>query len=129
VFDPLDAKNAYLNIGKLGAIVRRYSVNHYGASSSPLHAGLDSDRLVAEWRLDVPPVDGGIHVVRSVVVPNEVRTLRRTDPPAVRRIQLAIREQFLRNLSDGLVVVACERLPHGCEYGFGGDPLAAGARA
>jgi predicted GNAT superfamily acetyltransferase len=126
VFDPLDTKNAYLNIGKLGAMVRRYSVNHYGASSSPLHAGLDSDRLVAEWRLDVPPIDAGIRVVRAVVVPDEVRTLRRTDPAAVRRIQLAIREQFLRNLSDGLIVVACERLPHGSEYGFGRDPFAVG---
>jgi len=48
-FDPLEIKNAYLNIEKLGAIARRYSVNQYGVTSSPLQGGLPSDRLVAEW--------------------------------------------------------------------------------
>ncbi len=48
-FDPLEIKNAYLNIEKLGAIARRYSVNQYGITSSPLQGGLPSDRLVAEW--------------------------------------------------------------------------------
>src|SRR5204863_5815649 len=35
-FDPLEIKNAHLNLARLGAIARRYSVNHYGHSSSPL---------------------------------------------------------------------------------------------
>ena len=34
-FDPLEIKNAYLNIEKLGAIARRYNVNQYGITSSP----------------------------------------------------------------------------------------------
>src|SRR6185312_5396645 len=50
-FDPLEIKNAYLNLVRLGAIARRYSVNHYGLSSSPLQGGLPTDRLVAEWWL------------------------------------------------------------------------------
>ena len=50
-FDPLEIKNAYLNIERLGAIARRYSVNQYGFTSSPLQGGLPSDRLVAEWWL------------------------------------------------------------------------------
>jgi predicted GNAT superfamily acetyltransferase len=50
-FDPLEIKNAYLNIEKLGAIARRYNVNQYGMTSSPLQGGLPSDRLVAEWWL------------------------------------------------------------------------------
>jgi len=50
-FDPLEIKNAYLNIEKLGAIARRYNVNQYGITSSPLQGGLPSDRLVAEWWL------------------------------------------------------------------------------
>jgi len=29
-FDPLEIKNAYLNLEKLGAIARRYNVNQYG---------------------------------------------------------------------------------------------------
>ncbi len=48
-FDPLEIKNAYLNIEKLGAIARRYNVDQYGITSSPLQGGLPSDRLVAEW--------------------------------------------------------------------------------
>src|SRR5260370_5056553 len=48
-FDPLEIKNAYLNIEKLGAIARRDSVNQYGITSWRLHGGLPTDRLVAEW--------------------------------------------------------------------------------
>jgi predicted GNAT superfamily acetyltransferase len=55
-FDPLEIKNAHLNIHKLGAIVRRYEVNFYGVSSSRLQGGLPTDRLVAEWQLDSPRV-------------------------------------------------------------------------
>ncbi len=39
-FDPLEIKNAYLNIERLGAIARRYHVNQYGITSSPLQGGL-----------------------------------------------------------------------------------------
>src|ERR1700726_463175 len=47
-FDPLEIKNAYLNVEKLGAIARRYNINQYGITSSPLQGGLPSDRLIAE---------------------------------------------------------------------------------
>src|SRR5580704_12686295 len=50
-FDPLEIKNAYLNIERLGAIARRYHVNQYGITSSPLQGGLPTDRLLAEWWL------------------------------------------------------------------------------
>ncbi len=55
-FDPLESKNAYLNIVKLGAIVRRYYPNHYGETTGVLQRGLDSDRVIAEWWIDRPPV-------------------------------------------------------------------------
>ena len=50
-FDPMEIKNAYLNLHKLGAIARRYTINQYGISSSPLQGGLPTDRLIAEWWL------------------------------------------------------------------------------
>ncbi len=50
-FDPVEIKNAYLNIAKLGAIARRYRADFYGPSSSPLQGGLPTDRLYAEWWL------------------------------------------------------------------------------
>src|SRR5205085_1868843 len=43
-FDPLELKNAFLNIQRLGAIVRHYYPNQYGTTSSPLHGGLPTDR-------------------------------------------------------------------------------------
>jgi predicted GNAT superfamily acetyltransferase len=50
-FDPLEIKNAYLNIEKPGRL-RRYHVNQYGLTTSPLQGGLPSDRLIAEWWLN-----------------------------------------------------------------------------
>jgi predicted GNAT superfamily acetyltransferase len=50
-FDPLEIKNAYLNIVRLGAISRRYIKDFYGPSTSALQGGLPTDRLVAEWWL------------------------------------------------------------------------------
>jgi len=50
-FDPLEIKNAHLNLARLGAIARRYQADIYGPSSSPLQGGLPTDRLYAEWWL------------------------------------------------------------------------------
>jgi predicted GNAT superfamily acetyltransferase len=55
-FDPLEIKNAYLNIARLGAICRRYQPDFYGPSTSPLQGGLPTDRLYAEWWLRSPRV-------------------------------------------------------------------------
>src|SRR6201987_2077827 len=55
-FDPLEMRNAHFNLNRLGAIARRYEPNLYGITSSPLHRGLATDRLVAEWYLDSPRV-------------------------------------------------------------------------
>ena len=52
-FDPLQSRNAHLNINKLGVIACSYDINLYGeVSSSKLHSGLGTDRLLAEWWLD-----------------------------------------------------------------------------
>ncbi len=51
-FDPLQAVNGHFNIRKLGVMVRKYESNIYGVSGSPLHRGLPTDRLIAEWNLN-----------------------------------------------------------------------------
>jgi predicted GNAT superfamily acetyltransferase len=51
-FDPLEFRNAYFNLNRLGAICRTYLPNFYGVTSSPLHRGLATDRLLAEWHLE-----------------------------------------------------------------------------
>lgn len=50
-FDPLEARNAHLNLRRLGATAAEYRRDAYGASASPLHAGIGTDRLVAEWAI------------------------------------------------------------------------------
>lgn len=55
-FDPLQARNAHLNITRLGAIVREYRENMYGDTDSPLHRGIGTDRFVALWLLDTERV-------------------------------------------------------------------------
>jgi predicted GNAT superfamily acetyltransferase len=55
-FDPLQTLNAHFNIHKLGTICRTYEDNIYGRSSSPLHHGLPTDRLLAEWHVNAPSV-------------------------------------------------------------------------
>lgn len=68
-FDPLQSRNAHLNITKLGAVVREYRVNMYGESDSALHHGIGTDRFVPLWLMDservrrrlagTPPEDPG----------------------------------------------------------------------
>jgi len=50
-FDPLEARNAYLNLHLLGAIACHYSRDHYGAMEDALNAGLPTDRFEVEWEL------------------------------------------------------------------------------
>ena len=60
-FDPLETRNAHFNINRLGAIARHYIPNLYGITSSPLHRGLPTDRLLVEWHLDSKRVIAAIN--------------------------------------------------------------------
>jgi predicted GNAT superfamily acetyltransferase len=48
-FDPLQAGNAWFNLGVLGARSHTYEVDLYGPRSDDLNTGLATDRLLAEW--------------------------------------------------------------------------------
>jgi predicted GNAT superfamily acetyltransferase len=50
-FEPLESRNAHLNFARLGATSREYRRDLYGAPDSPLHRGLGTDRLVADWAI------------------------------------------------------------------------------
>ncbi len=56
-YDPLLSRNAYLNIGQLGAICNTYKREYYGEMVDALNAGLASDRFEAEWWLNTPRVE------------------------------------------------------------------------
>jgi predicted GNAT superfamily acetyltransferase len=118
-FDPLEIKNAHLNLVRLGAIARRYSVNHYGDSSSPLQGGLPTDRLVAEWWLKsgrvVNLLDHGqapqFQVEEKISVPSQVYTWKASaaERPKAAEVQKRNREEFLRAFPHGLVALGYER--------------------
>ncbi len=115
-FDPLQIKNAFFNISRLGAIVRRYIPNCYGRTSSPLHGGLPTDRLVAEWWVESPRVatilKGAPQQISNdavrISLPANIRQLVADDPTTAESIQTTMREQFEQNFRDGRAAVAFE---------------------
>ncbi|MEQ1883849.1 MAG: GNAT family N-acetyltransferase [Bryobacteraceae bacterium] len=106
-FDPLELKNAYFNLQRLGAVVRAYKPNHYGMTSSVLQAGLPTDRCVAEWHLRVPRFEGDI--VTRIPVPIEINEIKRTDPARAKEIQTRVRERFEECFASGLIAVGFEK--------------------
>ena len=48
-FDPLVRRNAWFNIGVLGAEVHEYLVDFYGPIDDSINAGDESDRLLVAW--------------------------------------------------------------------------------
>ncbi len=117
-FDPLEIKNAHLNLVRLGTIARRYSVNHYGDSSSPLQGGLPTDRLVAEWWLKskrvVNLLERGqvpqVHVEKKIVVPAQIYAWKASaaERPKAAEVQKRNREEFLRAFRQGLAALGYE---------------------
>ena len=122
-FDPLEIKNAYLNIERLGAIARRYSVNQYGITSSPLQGGLPSDRLVAEWWLKSKRVENLLRdaqqqpfdTLKTISVPAQIYEWKASpaERERAREVQDCNRKDFLQAFSDGLAVLGYERDPRG----------------
>jgi predicted GNAT superfamily acetyltransferase len=118
-FDPLEIKNAFLNIVRLGAIARRYTINQYGVSSSPLQGGLPTDRLVAEWwvkskRVNEVLPSGALPRFQSelsIPVPAQIYEWKASESERGRAKQLQSenRELFLRAFDDGLSVLGYER--------------------
>jgi predicted GNAT superfamily acetyltransferase len=118
-FDPLEIKNAYLNIEKLGAIVRRYTINQYGITTSPLQGGLPTDRLIAEWWLKSKRVEqllakGSVpnqKIVTRISVPAQIYEWKASPSTRARaqEVQDCNREQFLKAFADGMAVLGYER--------------------
>jgi predicted GNAT superfamily acetyltransferase len=114
-FDPLEIKNSFLNLVKLGAVVRSYAPNFYGVSSSRLHGQVPTDRLCAEWWLDsdwVCAALGGNRVAFSPVeqeisVPHQIAHWRHSpvDQERVLEIQTRNREHFQQAFAQNLAVV------------------------
>jgi predicted GNAT superfamily acetyltransferase len=126
-FDPLELKNAFFNIERLGAVVRRYVLNQYGTTTSRLHGGMPTDRCIAEWWLRTPRVEAILAghplarppVEQRIEVPAVIDSLRREDPKQARELQKAVGERFLEAFAGGLAVIGFERSATAGAYLFG----------
>jgi predicted GNAT superfamily acetyltransferase len=125
-FDPLEIKNAHLNIARLGAIARRYKPDFYGPSTSPLQGGLPTDRLVAEWWLkssrvrsilgeegaevpEIAPFVERIQVPRAIYDWKRDASQRKLAEALQTRNRLALESAFAR----GLAITGYERSAEG----------------
>jgi len=120
-FDPLQSRNAHLNIVKLGCVVRRYFANYYGhGSTSALHRGLDTDRLFPEWWVRSDRVSESLAGKRRtdkpeaiVEVPRDIDTIKTRDLAEARSWQSQIRQAFLSHFAEGLYCAGFEADPQG----------------
>jgi predicted GNAT superfamily acetyltransferase len=115
-FDPLEWKNALFNLSRLGAIARRYVPNQYGISTSPLHRGLPTDRLIAEWWLDSPravacaqgganvpsPIQHGIPISLDILEASQENRLSIAD------LQSRLRDDLQKAFASGLAAMGFE---------------------
>jgi predicted GNAT superfamily acetyltransferase len=126
-FDPLEIKNAFFNMERLGAIVRRYVPNQYGTTSSPLHGGLPTDRCIAEWWLSSDRVKAvlegqrfqGNPVEERIAIPSDIATIRAQEPTRAREIQQKACEQFRADFDRGLAVIGFEKSDQAGTYLIG----------
>lgn len=113
-FDPLDLKNAYFNIERLGVIVRRFVPNQYGITTSHLQAGLPTDRCIAEWHLTRERKPAPVSA--RISVPAGIASLKETNPERAREIQRRVASEFLEHFSRNLAVTGFERSPSAGAY-------------
>lgn len=133
-FDPLVARNAHLNLHRLGARASEYVVNMYGSNTgSPLHGTLETDRWIAKWdvspsiehKLPTAADERGEFVIRlssdgsspvastfrsapvvRVAIPQDFEALAQTNRVAWRE---ATRVAFLHYLELGYQVISFQR--------------------
>ena len=124
-FDPLEIRNAHFNF-RLGAIVRRFIPNMYGVTTSPLHGGLPTDRVVAEWHLRSPRVRRALvakRVAKSrgkefarIRVPADFGKIRGTNPEEAARLQAEVRLEFEHWLASGYAATGINIGDDAAEY-------------
>ncbi len=123
-WDPLQARNAYFNLNRLGVIVRSYAENFYGTDYpvSPVPAGgatsIDSDRLFGEWKLHSRRVEkfaaGEPAIISTtpeatIAIPGNWGALKKTDPAQAHQELMRVRGEFLRAFSAGLICAGFDR--------------------
>ncbi|MDQ3799265.1 MAG: GNAT family N-acetyltransferase [Acidobacteriota bacterium] len=122
-YQPVQARNAFFNLERLGVVVQTYMPNFYGTDYSTSAeqnraVGLDSDRLYAEWHLEAPKVvalskgekfaETG-KVARTIEIPNNWNNLVATNPEKAVAEQARVKEEFQKAFAEGLICKGFER--------------------
>jgi predicted GNAT superfamily acetyltransferase len=123
-FDPLELRNAHFNLNRLGAICRRYLPNLYGVTSSPLHRGLPTDRLVAEWHLDSVRVVAAIgdlapetrEAPATIELPGVLEQWKQDNPAQVAAMQSRVREEFGKWFAHAYAAIGLRTTKTGSAY-------------
>ncbi|MTD58801.1 GNAT family N-acetyltransferase [Amycolatopsis pithecellobii] len=133
-FDPLVSRNAWFNLGKLGATAAEYLPNFYGGMRDGINADDESDRLLVRWKLSAPesavvrdhhaepgavialgssrgvPVSGSLDGDSLLVaVPRDIEQLRRSDPGLAKEWRAAVRETLGALLAHGAHVAGFDK--------------------
>jgi predicted GNAT superfamily acetyltransferase len=123
-FDPLEFRNAQFNLTRLGAVCRAYLPNLYGVTSSPLHRGLPTDRLLAEWHLDSPRVaailedrfQGAADAPAFIEVPAWIAAGEARTAAELTQVQARLREEFQNWFARGYAAIGTRAVPGGPAY-------------
>ncbi len=101
-FDPLESKNANLNIAKLGAVCNTYIQNYYGELRDDLNRGLTTDRFQVDWWIASRRVEARLTRQRpplrlhaNMLIVNPVRWDDRPFPVPDKPIESVPLDQFL----------------------------------
>ncbi len=123
-FDPLELRNAHFNLNRLGVICREYLPNLYGITTSPLHRGLPTDRLLAEWQLDSARVVAAIENLAkdpveapaAIELPAELESWLGEGSSKVGVVQARVRGEFGRWFAKGYATVGLRAAPGKLAY-------------
>jgi predicted GNAT superfamily acetyltransferase len=122
-FQPVQARNAFFNLEKLGAVIKHYEPNFYGTDYSTSHEqdgklGIDSDRLFAEWHLEsekVTALSKGENFIEKdevkcrIEIPQNWNDLVKKSPQLAISTQFRIKTEFEKAFAKGLVCKGFER--------------------
>ncbi len=115
-YDPLEIKNSFFNLSRLGVISRKYISDFYGVSTSPLQGGLPTDRLYAEWWIDSAHTKAVLqgeapaeNIVVTVSVPAQIYAWKAERDSRGLETQTANRIALQKHFADGLAIIGYTR--------------------
>lgn len=72
-YDPLEARNGFLNIARLGGLACTYLRNEYGIGTTGPNKAIETDRLISDWYLNSERVKNCAGARRTAIAPPDLR--------------------------------------------------------